>query len=346
MVPLLVGAQRERPSAAALPSPAVRWLLLLLLLLVLLLTAVGCNAIKLHGQSLERGFARQGLDRHVETVGDATVHYYDGGPREPIGTVLLVHGFGAETVWQWGPQVQALVGAGYRVLVPNLLWFGRSTSTHRDFSVDHQLRTVTALMDHVGVDRVDAVVGISYGGLLAFGLAAELPERVGGLVILDSPGPVYTDADYAGLLSRFGVEHPGPLLVPDHHDGIRALVELAYYKPPATPAWLRKQILATLYQSDREEKVALLESMVADMHALRARDWRVSAPTLLLWGDEDPVFPLEIGQRLSDWMGDGARLEVIARARHAPQLEHPRAVNALLLDFLATNRPDGPLPSR
>jgi len=316
----------------------VRWLLLVLLLLVLLLTAVGCNAIKLHGQNLERGFARQGLDRRVEPVGDATVHYYDGGPSDPIGTVLLVHGFGAEAVWQWEPQVRALTRAGYRVLVPNLLWFGQSTSANRDFSVNHQLQTITALLDHTAIHRVDAVVGISYGGLLAFGLAAELPSRVGGLVIIDSPGPVYTDDDYAGLLSRFGVESPGPLLVPEHHDGITALVGLAYYKPPPTPAWLRKQILSTLYMTDRQEKVALLEDMVSDMDALRSRDWQVAAPTLLLWGDEDPVFPLEIGHRLSDWMGDGARLEVIQKARHAPQLEHPRAVNALLLEFLVQNR--------
>lgn len=315
----------------------MRWLLLILLLLVVL-TAIGCNAIKLHGDNLERGFARQGLDRRLESVADATVHFYDGGPQEPIGTVLLVHGFGAETVWQWGPQVKALVGAGYRVVVPNLLWFGQSTSDNRDFSVDHQLTVLTGLLDHLAIDRVDAVVGISYGGLMAFGLAAEQPERVGGLVILDSPGPVYTDADYAGLLSRFEVEHPGPLLVPEHHDGIKTLVELAYHKPPPTPPWLRKQILKTLYATDREEKVALLEDMVHRMDELRSRDWRVAAPTLLLWGDEDPVFPIEIGYRLSDWMGEGARLEIIERARHAPQLEHPRAVNELLLAFLLEHR--------
>ena len=316
----------------------MRWLLFLLLISLLLLTAVGCNAIKLHGQNLERGFARQGLDRKLEAVGDATVHYYDGGPQEPIGTVLLVHGFGAETVWQWGPQVRALTRAGYRVVVPNLLWFGQSTSTNRDFSVDHQLSTLTALLDHLDIPRIDAVVGISYGGMLAFGLAAELPERVGGLVILDSPGPVYTDDDYAGLLARFSVADPGPLLVPEHHDGIKTLVDLAYHRPPPTPPWLRKQILATLYQSDREEKVELLRDMVARMDELRSRDWQVAAPTLLLWGDEDPVFPLEIGHRLSDWMGDGARLVVIEKAKHAPQLEHPAYVNKLLLGFLAEHR--------
>ena len=316
----------------------MRWLLLLVLLFVVLLTAAGCNAITLHGRSLERGFARQGLDRHLEPIGDATVHYYAGGAREPIGTVLLVHGFGAEAIWQWGPQVRALVRAGYRVVVPNLLWFGQSTSANRDFSVDHQLATITALLDHLGLARVDAVVGISYGGLLAFGLAAEHADRVERLVILDSPGPVYTDADYADLLARFGIAHPGPLLVPDHPDGIRDLVHLAYHRPPTLPAFVRQQVLNALYSTDREEKVALLEDMVERMEELRSRDWRVTAPTLLVWGDEDPVFPLEIGHRLSDWMGDSARLEVIDRARHAPQLEHPRAFNRLLLDFLAESR--------
>lgn len=73
------------------------------------------------------------------------------------------------------------------VTVPDLLWFRGSSSSDRDFSLEHQVRTLVALLDEQDERQVD-LVGIFYGSLAAYELAARHLERVRRLVIVDSPG--------------------------------------------------------------------------------------------------------------------------------------------------------------
>jgi pimeloyl-ACP methyl ester carboxylesterase len=228
--------------------------------------------------------------------------------------------------------VEAFAGAR-RVVVPDLLWFGGSSSTERDYSLEHQVRTLAALLDALGERQVD-VVGISYGGFAAYELAARHPERVRRLVLVDSPGCAYTRADYDALLQRFGVARPADLFLPADEAGVARLLDLAYADPPWAPSFARRQALAELYSRWREEKEHLLEALVQSM-AVRA-DCSVAPrlPTLIVWGRGDEVFPLALGQRLAASLGPTARLVVIDRARHAPNLEHPRQFNELLRDFL------------
>ena len=56
-------------------------------------------------------------------------------------------------------------------------------------------------------------------------------------------------------------------------------------------------------------------------------------PTLVVWGEHDPVLPLAVGRRLVASIGHAARLEVIPETRHVPNLERPELVNALMLPF-------------
>jgi len=305
-----------------------------LAVLALCLVLAGCAVIEHRERQLEAGLQRAGLQRQTLQLGSDTVHFWEGGSGP---AVLLLHGFGASAIWQWHPQISALA-PGHRVIVPDLLWFGGSASSERDFGLAHQVRAVEGVLEHLGIEQTD-VVGISYGGLVAWALAAARPEQVRRLVLLDSPGPPYTRQDYAALLQRMGASSPGDFLVPAERSGVQELLEIAYRHPPSIPASLQQEVLDTLYAAHRDEKVALLEEVVANLELLRDGAGEVRAPTLLIWGDEDPVFPLEIGQRLEQHLGESARLEVIARARHAPNIEHPAKVNRLLLGFL-----DGPEP--
>ncbi|MGC4116153.1 MAG: alpha/beta hydrolase [Myxococcales bacterium] len=289
----------------------------------------GCNVVRLQQGRLESRLAEAGLLAHVEPMGEATVRYWDGGKGPPL---LLVHGFGAEAVWQWTDQVEAFSGA-YRVIVPDLLWFGGSSSTERDFSLEHQVRMLVALLDKLGEQQVD-VVGISYGGFAAYELAHLHPERVRKLVIVDSPGCAYQRADYDALLQRFGVARSADLFIPSDEVGVGKLMDLAYFDPPWTPEFARRQVLTELYAQFREEKKQLLEVLVQSMDTRPDCSVAPRIPALVVWGREDGVFPLAIGERLAKGLGSTARLEVIDRARHAPNLEHPARFNELIRAFL------------
>jgi len=315
-------------------SPRAVTLVAVLLALCVLLPS--CNFIILEQERLERKFRSLGLTDETMTLEDgAEIQYWAGGEGP---TVLLLHGFGAEAIWQWHHQVQTLI-KDHRVLVPNLLWFGRSSCPRRDFSLQHQARSVVEFLDRLGEDRVD-VAGISYGGMVLYMLGATFPERVDRAVILDSPGLAYSRADYDALLARFEVPDLSRLLVPESTADVQRLIDLAYFRPPATPEFARKQVLTTLYKDHGPERALLLETAVDAMDELLARTEELRAETLLIWGDHDEVFPLELGHRLAARLE--ARLEVIEDAKHAPNIEHPGRVNALMAEFLAPRAPATP----
>jgi pimeloyl-ACP methyl ester carboxylesterase len=304
-----------------------RKLLLVAFLGALLAFLTGCNVIALKQAGIERTMRDAGMAPADVKIGADTVHYWAGGHGP---TVLLVHGFGASATWLWYPQVEDLA-RDHRVILPDLLWFGDSSSTDRDFSLDHQVRMVEALLDRLGEREAD-VVGVSYGGLLAHELASDRPAAVKHLMLVDTPGRVYTREDYHLLCRRMRVKHLGEVLVPRDPVGVDTLLGLAYFDPPTVPGFALKQALDALYSNYREERVALLDTLLRDIDVLEARPVTLRAKTMVLWGREDPVFPLEVGERLA--RGLRAPLRVIDHARHAPNLEHPEEFNRILRGFL------------
>jgi pimeloyl-ACP methyl ester carboxylesterase len=289
---------------------------------LLAIALAGCNVVQIQQAGIVRGLRAQGLELQHAELGDDHVRFFH---RRGEGTpVVLVHGFGGAAHWQWHAVVP---GIDAPIVMPDLLWFGGSSSRNDDFTLGHQVRALIALLDHLGYERVD-IVGISYGGLVAYELAASHPERVRRLVMVDSPGREYTREVYRDLCERFGVDDMSEVLVPEDERGVRVLLELAYEEPPWIPDYVLVQIRAALYSQNREEQRALLRTLLRDLDRLREGP-DPTAETLVVWGEHDTVFPLEIGRRLAARLS--ARLEVIERARHAPNVERrdPARVPAL-----------------
>ena len=295
------------------------------------LLAPSCNVIALKQKSLESQLAGAKLQWHeVDRDGDHLGYWLGGSPDGRHRPVLLVHGFGASGVWQWSEQAAALA-SDRTVLLPDLPWFGASSSQRREFGIDTQVKAVIGLLDALELDEVD-VVGISYGGLVAYELAALHPKRVGRLVMVDSPGREYTRADYDALLVRFSTDDLAKVLIPSDTGGVARLMQLAYDDPPWAPPLVQQQALDTLYVSHREEQAALLHALVESIDGAHARPGRVVAPALVVWGKNDPVFPVELGERLATRLG--AKLEVVEHARHFVPAEHPERVTRHLKAFL------------
>lgn len=304
--------------------------------LVILLS--GCSVARQADRAMLRRAERAGLlpqELH-QTDGDFDVHYLvSTDPVSSARPLLVVHGFGGDGPSNWLPQIEALA-SDRPLIVPDLLWFGRSVGDTEP-TLRAQVEAMVAVLDQEGVEQVD-VMGISYGGFVALGLLEVAPERVGRLVLVDSPGPQFTPADEAAMYARHGVSSAAELFVPDSADGVKALFEAVMVKPPPMPRFVARSVHAQYFSQHVEAQRALLADLPRQRMMLDHLDSERAVPHLVVWGSEDPIFPLASGEALAESLG--ARLVVIDGVGHAPNIEAPRAFNRAVGDYLADPAPE------
>ncbi len=262
---------------------------------------------------------------------DVTIRYIDVGEAQR-GTILLMHG-----IPTWGFLYHAiippLVRSGYRVLAPDFLGHGWSDRRDRfDRSFQDQTRMITALLDALEHERVE-VVGHDTGGAVALILAIEHPERVHGLVICNSVCYDRFDDD----MLDFG--HPMRWKPRPTADLVQALEETLAAglsdHSRLTPEF-RHGIIAPW--TSEEGKLSLLRNASAlnanQTMALVDRHGDISAPTMILWGMDDPWQKSEDGRQLAQEI-PGAVFKAIDGASHWLQQDAPDKFTTALLEFFA-----------
>jgi pimeloyl-ACP methyl ester carboxylesterase len=247
--------------------------------------------------------------------------------------VVLLHGF-ASSLDTWERLVPELQRT-HRVLAVDLKGFGWSDRPPGDYSPAAQAALVLKLLEQRGIGRT-ALVAHSYGAAVALAIALAAPARVTRIALYDAW--VYEDqmpsffvwARAPGLgealFALFYGERPDDRL------------ELAFYDRGQVSEKLVEDVeRAMLRPGTRAAALATTRGMAA-YAALQQSYSRVSQPVLLLWGREDTVTPLAVGERLAGQL-PAARLVVYPRCGHLPMLEAATASSAELLRFLAEARP-------
>jgi pimeloyl-ACP methyl ester carboxylesterase len=148
--------------------------------------------------------------------------------------------------------------------VPDLLFFGASSSPVPDRSEIFQARTVKAAMDAMGVRRF-AVVGVSYGGFVAYRMASLYPEAVERTVLVCA-GVCLEQSDLSrGLFPVSDVGEAAELLIPRRPAEVRRLVRLTFVRPPPImPSLFLKDYINVLGSDHIEEKTDLLHTLIND----------------------------------------------------------------------------------
>lgn len=273
---------------------------------------------------------RAGLQPSEMDLPNGQMHAWIGKPGKPA--LLLLHGFGSDAAWQWHPQVVAL-SEHYRLFVPDLLYFGKSRGRHEDYSLEYQLEACMQLMDRYGHRTFD-VVGISFGGLIAYELAAHEHERVSRLVVSNSSGPVYGHDDHQSALDHFDVDHLNDLLLPENAEDVRRLLHVAWHRPPFAPRFALREAHRRMFMDFRHEKAETMRGLVDRIETPELLERTIRHETLLLWGEHDRIFSVDVAKRLREQIGERARLHVIADAAHSPNQEHAGEYNRVLVNFL------------
>ncbi|KAL5198915.1 hypothetical protein ABZP36_002427 [Zizania latifolia] len=249
-------------------------------------------------------------------------------PRNPL---LLLHGFGASATWQWAPYLHPLIAAGFDPIVPDLLFFGASCTRLPDRSDAFQARSIKAAMEAIGVTRF-GLVGVSYGGFVGYRMAAMYPEWV-ERVALVCAGVCLEEKDLAeGLFPVAGVDEAAALLVPRRPEEVRRLVRLTFVRPPCImPSCFLQDYIKVMGSDHIQEKTELLYSLINERQLSDLP--KISQPALIVWGEHDRVFPMELAHRLKRHLGGNSQLVVIRNAGHAVNLEKPKDVCRNIIEF-------------
>jgi pimeloyl-ACP methyl ester carboxylesterase len=181
------------------------------------------------------------------------------------------------------------------------------------------------LFDQLGLES-PAVVGHSFGGMVAAEVAATNPTRVSRLVLIDPVGLWRDDTP----VKNWMVMQPEDLLA-------------AVFADPAGPAAQRMMAMPDDPQAQIDARIQFMWSLACTGKfvwpipdkGLKKRIHRITAPTLVIWGAEDgliaPVYAQEFADRIRN-----ARVELIEGAGHVPQLEQPERVIRAVREFLTS----------
>ena len=298
-----------------------------------LLSATACGVVARGDRRRAERARRRGFESVIVDAGPDRVHArVHPGPAFAARTrpLVLIHGFGGTALFQWEHQLELL--AEFRpVVVPDLLWFGESASSDDDPSLHHHVRALDALLDHLGAEALD-LVGVSYGGFVALEVARAQPERVKSIVMVDSPGTAWSVPRHQEMLASFGATSAADLFVPETVEDIAVLLDLAVSDPPAVPAFAAREAIETYYDPNRTALRRLLDHLEDNMEALLGEPMPAPPRALVVWGEDDPVFGVDVAPELATSLS--AQLVVLQGARHLSNVDAPVEFNRALLDFL------------
>ncbi len=275
--------------------------------------------------------------------------YMDVVPAQPNGRiVLLLHGRNFPSSY-WAPVIKTLNGAGYRVLVPDQIGFGKSSKPLADLHFDTLARNTIALLDHLQIARAD-IVAHSMGGMIAVRIARAYPDRIQHLVLAAPIGLEDYRLYVPPTSTEKILEHEDRLTA----DGYRKQLETNYsLKLP--PDQVTPFIDARFNIKGSSEYPRWLRAFVSSAQMIYREPVvheipLITQPTLFIMGADDHNAPgrpnapealrpkmgqnADLAKALAAQMTN-ARAEVIPDAGHLVFLEKPQLFNELMLGFLA-----------
>jgi len=269
------------------------------------------------------------------------LHVAEAGPSDgPL--VFLLHGF-PEFWYGWRNQIAPLAASGKHVVVPDQRGYNLSDKPKGvgSYDLDHLADDIAGLADYFGQERF-SIVGHDWGASVGWWMAGQHASRVRRLAALNAPHPaVWLDAmrnnpvqrRKSGYVRLFQIPYLPEFLVGVNHSKALAKGFAGSIRPDAftkvdleeyRKAWARPGALTAMINYYR----ALLKKPLRP-----PAEYRVTCPTLVIWGKRDAYAIPEVGEASVRLCIDG-RIACLEQSTHWVQHDEPDRVGALLTEFL------------
>lgn len=258
----------------------------------------------------------------TEVSGHA-VRYLDyGRPNNAAKDLVLLHGIGASAE-RW-LRVAPTLAKYFRVLVPDIIGFGRSDKPTVEYTMDFFQNFMAGFYENLKLHR-PSIIASSFGGHIAAEYAIRHSRKVDRLVLVSSAGMMRTSTP---VLDGYIMA----ALYPTRENALAAFRSMAH-----DPAAVDEDTVDDFVARMRLEnsKYAFMSTLLGIRYApaLRGRLSGIMAPTLVLWGDDDRMIPVQYAKDFKEI--PNSEIVVIKDCGHTPYVEKPLTFNRIAIKFLA-----------
>lgn len=272
-----------------------------------------------------RDIITNGIRMHYVTMGE--------GP-----LIVLLHGF-PEFWYSWRYQIPFLANLGYTVVAPDLRGYNDTDKPRKGYDAPNLLRDIEGLIKGLGQAKA-IIVGHDWGGVLAWSFAIHYPQMTGRLIVMNAPHPQAMLREFRTLkqlrkswyIFLFQLPWlPERMLLRNHASLIGRVLRGNTVQKDAFPP----EVIAK-YQKAISKPGSMTAALNYYRHIFLQRpemSSHISAPTLLIWGEQDVALGIELTHGLEQWI-DNIQVERIPDSGHWVQQEQPDKVNQLMQAFL------------
>jgi pimeloyl-ACP methyl ester carboxylesterase len=281
-------------------------------------------------------------------IGSLRVHHMHGGRGSPV---VFIHGLGSSGYMEWRFTLER-AAERHRVFAPDLPGYGRTEKPRARYTIPYFARFVERYIEDRGLRSI-VLVGASLGGRIALEVALERPRLVRKLVLVNTLGlgrPQIRMAQMAyGLVT---IPRVGEAVMRFTRDALSwaspKMIRRVAGRYAGAGSDLERSMddvylgnLREMYAGDdfHNAYLSTVRSLInpralfGGNHDVTARLNEIKMPLQLIWGMDDPLFPVAHAARAHSLVAR-SRLAVIAGAGHSPQAERPEEFNRVLLDFI------------
>jgi pimeloyl-ACP methyl ester carboxylesterase len=303
-----------------------QWLRFFFLLMLICLT--GCAGIRnsLYEKAMAHERKKAGLALKTIDAGGKTISLLESAPGEKRPTIVMVHGFAANKE-NW-VRFAAHLTEAYHVVAMDLPGHGES---EKDFSLNYDFREqagfVNEILTRLNIDRFH-MAGNSMGGAIAALYAANYPDQVTSLFLID-PAGIH---QYESELSRRLEGGENPLIVREKDD-FYELMDFALEQKPFMP-WPIISVMAEKYVANESINRKIFADFYSSAdYSIESELKKITAPAFILWGAQDRIIHVKNADVFHELIPD-SRMRVLDNVGHAPMIEVPEETAEIYLNFI------------
>lgn len=268
--------------------------------------------------------ARQAAPGQFVELADGLTHYELGGP-ESGRVVILVHGFSVP-YYIWDTTFKALTNAGFRVVRYDT--FGRGYSDRPEVDYDGALfeRQIIDLIYALDLESPIDLIGLSMGGAVTMRFAANNPELVRKIVLLDPTHEAWSTPLFPEWIGSYVLALS---LIPGLAEGQFA----DFLHPENYPLWAYRYRVQMQYEGFRRAIISTIYEFGPEDHLANYRKVQeLELPVQLIWGVQDQTVDIAGADTVQSVLD--VEYLPIDESGHLPHIEQAKVVNPAIVEFL------------